>query len=362
MFDTPFPFVRPIDSATFKQFADDFVVTEHIDFIDKLSQTGEHLWLYVKKTGVNTHHLITLIAKWAKVAIRDVGYSGLKDRHATTFQWFSVHLPKHAPSLQTFDTSINAQLSSGEHVELIRHAWHNKKLHRGTHKTNHFTIILRHLCYNHQSDVEAHLTNLATLGAPNYVGEQRFGQAYTNLKKASALLATASKKRTLSNHEALLVSSVRSHLFNLILAKRVLDNTWNQAIEGDVFNLNGTGSLFTADIDDTIIHRIATGDIHPTAPLFGVVSDKDKVSTHKAHAIEQSILAHPDFTTFTQGLHTLAILQSRRALRLLPTNFTWHWLDANTLTLTFTLPRGSFATTILSALCLKLIDASQASC
>ena len=62
---------------------------------------GEHLWLEIEKTGWNTEDVAMWLAKSAGVHRLSVGYSGLKDKHAITRQWFSLHLPgKDDPDVQ----------------------------------------------------------------------------------------------------------------------------------------------------------------------------------------------------------------------------------------------------------------------
>ena len=72
----------------------DFQVREQLGF--NLSGDGEHDYLQVEKDGANTTWVIRRLAKYAGVAVSDVGYAGLKDRHAVTTQWFSVRQPAGA--------------------------------------------------------------------------------------------------------------------------------------------------------------------------------------------------------------------------------------------------------------------------
>lgn len=99
--------MKPIHTAQFKATPQDFIVNELLadDFV--FSNDGEHLWLLIQKQGVNTTHLVKLLAHWAGVPVHDVGYSGLKDRHACTQQWCSIRLPNmdlQALNLAGFDT------------------------------------------------------------------------------------------------------------------------------------------------------------------------------------------------------------------------------------------------------------------
>ena len=60
----------------------DFNVVELLSL--EFSDDGEHDWLRIRKTGANTHWVAQRLAEFAGVSVRDVGYSGLKDRHACT--------------------------------------------------------------------------------------------------------------------------------------------------------------------------------------------------------------------------------------------------------------------------------------
>lgn len=348
---------KPIHSATFKARPADFVVTEILPQADNLTGQGEHLWLYIQKQGVNTAYVAKLLSKLACIKVCDVGFSGLKDRHAVTYQWFSLRLPKTDIDLDNFEKRINHHLKSNEHICLIKYKRHHKKLNRGTHKFNHFVIIL-HDVVGDKACIDAAFYRITTTGMPNYFGRQRFGHNSNNLAKAAQLFlqpTIASKQKGQSNqHDSMLISAVRSHLFNQILDLRVVNGTWCQALDGDVFNLNGTNSLFTADIDDNIVQRVQIGDIHPTAPLFG--RHAKLISTKTAHEMEQQILTHPDNALWIDGLSKLNIIADRRALRTMVHELSWQWLDNQTLKLSFALPTGSFATSLLEYLTTTLTE------
>lgn len=346
---------KPILSAQYKATPKDFIVTEIMPIANHLTNTGEHLWIFVEKIGVNTTHLVKLLAAAVQITPNDVGYSGLKDRQAVTYQWFSLRLPK-TDDIAFIEKTINNQLNANEKIAILSFAWHTKKLNRGTHTANQFCITLRQVVGDvwHIDDA---LSLIRTTGVPNYFGEQRFGHNHQNLTQAKSyfekLLKTKNIKRKLNQKESFLISAVRSHLFNLILQKRVENGTWNQAIDGDVFGLNGSHSLFLADIDDEIRHRIAIGDIHPTAPLFGIQGKL--VASDTAHAIEQTIFDDERYAQLVQGLLKLGIRADRRALRAMLTELNWVWQDDGVLVLNFALPTGSFATSVLDWLVQELV-------
>lgn len=348
--------MHTIISATFKDTPSDFIVTENLSL--DFDGQGEHLWLYAEKIGMNTTFVARLLSDWAGIGVRDVGYSGLKDRHAQTFQWFSLRLPNKTAPQQAFDDFVADKLSSNEKITLLKQHWHGRKLGRGTHQSNHFTITLKNVIGD-KTAIDQHLAHIAQAGVPNYFGEQRFGHDGNNLAKAQAffekLLASPKPykplKKDLERH-SLLISTARSHLFNEILALRVENGTWNQAVAGEVFNLDGTGSIFTADIDESIQARLANHDIHPTIALYGIGDNKASLT---ALDLENSIFQDEKYTTLIKGLEKVNAKMLRRSTRLIVRDLSWHWQD-NALTINFTLPKGTFATVVLHALARQLTE------
>lgn len=365
----PQPYAAPISNAHFKQTPQDFQVDEVLE-ID-LSGEGEHLWLLIQKTGMNTLFVAQQLAKWAKIPSRDVGYSGLKDRQAVTTQWFSLRIPKgELPEMSFADYIKNTQAaqskqnhpaqgpSDNETLEVLEQTWHSKKLHTGAHKANRFVITLRDIQLNAEvaqmtSDVDDVLTVIRTQGVPNYFGAQRFGINGNNIATAVEWFEEGTIKgrkphpKKSRDLQSMLLSSARSAIFNQILAKRVADGVWNKAVEGDVFNLDGSGSVFTVEqLDDEIHERLSSGDIHPTGPLWGIKNDK---VSGVAKDIEDNIVANDStLQRLANGLVHKDIKTMRRALRLPVSQLNWSWTDNTTLVLDFTLSTGSFATSVLT--------------
>lgn len=347
----PNPYTPSIQQAVYKQTAHDFIVHElqQIDFC----QHGEHLWLHIEKVNLNTHFVAKLLAKWADIPIKDVGFSGLKDRHALTTQYFSLRLPKKVLPAISFPEFLQQNpLNFNEKLTILTQHWHNKKLQRGTHKFNQFIITLKNVVGDKRA-IEQQLHLIKKQGVPNYFGEQRFGQNEDNLHQAVALfqqrLNLNPRKAKDKERISLYLSSARSELFNAILAKRVLDSSWQTPILGDVMNLSGSQSIFVpSEIDDTICHRLDTADIHLTGAMWGAGELQSFAEVAKLELFV--INNNPTYQLFAQGLADFGLKQQRRALRLLAKDFTWQWLDENSLQLAFCLPAGCFATTILACL------------
>ncbi|WP_347988810.1 tRNA pseudouridine(13) synthase TruD [Methylomonas sp. AM2-LC] len=324
----PYAFGSPSVSGNIKTQVDDFIVEEILSFTPEGS--GEHAFLYIEKCGENTEYVARLLARHAGVRQRDVSFAGLKDRHGRTRQWFSVWLPgKQDPDWQVL-SSENLQF-----LQIIRHA---RKLKRGVLAGNQFRLIIRN-CQGDMTCCIKQLQAIKQFGFPNYFAEQRFGHHGQNLNKALAMFQGLSVKR---EQRSLYLSAARSFLFNLILAERVTEQTWQQAIAGEVFKLHQTNSVFRSENDDgNLTDRLISGDIHPTGVLWG---KGDSGVSNDCLALERHIITkHP---ALMEGLLKAGLEIDRRALRVIPENLQWEFYGDN-LHLEFRLPAGSYATALL---------------
>lgn len=330
----PRAFGAPVLAARFRSAPEDFFVEELPGF--EASGEGEHLLLTVEKRGMNTAFAAKRIAAWAGIAEMGVGYAGLKDRHAVTRQRFSVHLPrKIAPDL--------AGLVSDD-LKVIDASWHSRKLPRGALAGNRFELVLREVSGDREA-IDGRLRAIAAHGLPNWFGEQRFGRDGGNVAAALAMFAG---RRVRRDQRSILLSAARSELFNRVLGCRLADGSWNQGLEGEVWMLAGSRSVFGPEPwSETLAQRLADFDIHPTGPLWGQGASRTQ---GVARAAEDAALAGDEAQALRTGLEQEGLRQERRALRLKPEGFEWRWPDASTLQLQFALPPGSYATAVLHEL------------
>lgn len=321
-------------AARLRETPEDFFVEELPGF--GASGAGEHLLLEVEKRGMNTAFAAKRIAQWAGVAESAIGYAGMKDRHAVTRQRFSVWLPKKvAPDIESLQS---------DDLRVLAHAWHARKLPRGALSGNGFVLVLRGV-QGELAAIEARLQAMATFGVPNYFGEQRFGRGGANVQQALALFAG---RRFGREERGMLLSAARSELFNRVLAARVAAGSWNAALEGEVWMLDGSRSVFgpesiTADLQA----RLDAFDIHPSGPLWG---KRELRSTHAAREIELLALGGDTASRLRTGLESAGLEHERRALRMRPQELAWQWLSDDALELRFTLGPGCYATTVLREL------------
>lgn len=325
-------FGPPLLTARMRCAPEDFRVEEIPGF--EASGQGEHLLLTVEKRGMNTAFAAKRIAAWAGVPEMGIGHAGLKDRHAVTVQRFSVHLPKRvAPDL--------AGLQSDD-LRVLRADWHSRKLPRGALAGNRFVLVLREVSGEREA-IQARLARIAAEGVPNYFGEQRFGRDGDNVENARRMFAGRRVKR---EQRSLLLSAARAAVFNAVLDARVSDGSWRTGLEGEVWMLDGSRSVFGPEpMSDALAVRLREFDIHPSGPLWG---RGELRSQGAARAVEEAATA--SFADLKAGLETAGLDQERRALRMRPGELGWEWSGDDVLTLRFTLPPGAYATTVMAQL------------
>ncbi|NIJ69620.1 tRNA pseudouridine(13) synthase TruD [Xanthomonas sp. 60] len=343
MIPLPMAFGEPVwAGARIRSTAEDFQVDELPAF--EASGEGEHLLLHIRKRGANTVHVAGQLARWAGLPEMAVSYAGMKDRHAVTTQRFSVHLPKRvAPDLAAL---------AGEGIEVLDASWHNRKLQRGALAGNRFRLVLRDV-QAAPAQVAERLVQIGTRGLPNWFGEQRFGRDGGNVPAALAMFGG---RRMRKDQRSLLLSAARSALFNRVLAARVAQGCWDTPLEGEVWMLDGSRSVFGPEpFTDSLSERLARFDVHPSGPLWG---EGELRSEGAVRALEEATLADDESVALRAGLADARLKQERRALRLRPALLQHQWLDDGVLELSFALPPGCYATAVLHELG-PVVDASQ---
>ncbi|WP_372015168.1 tRNA pseudouridine(13) synthase TruD [Pseudoxanthomonas sp. 10H] len=331
-------FGGPVLSARIRVQPEDFRV-EEIDAFEA-SGDGEHLLLTVEKRGMNTSFVAGAIARWASVPEVGVGFAGLKDRHAVTVQRFSVQLPgREAPDVATLEQ---------DGLRVLAQARHRRKLSRGALAGNRFVLVLRELQGGREA-IDARLAEVAARGVPNFFGDQRFGHGGGNVGKALAMFAQGARgKRMGREQRSMLLSAARSALFNRVLAARVAGGSWDRGLEGEVWMLEGSRSVFGPEPwSGPLEQRLAAFDIHPSGPLWGRGGLR---SEGACRALETGALEDHVSLALRDGLERAGLEQERRALRVRPQALAWDWLAADSLRLSFALPAGSYATAVLEQL------------
>ncbi len=382
-------------NGTIKETPDDFLVEEIPSYLP--CGSGEHCYLTIEKRGVTTLEAISRIAKTLKVPERDIGYAGMKDavgvtRQTLSIQWLS---PEKALALEL------------DGVKVVAAERHANKLKVGHLKGNHFCIVIRGVTSNAAQAVPAILEVLGQRGVPNYFGYQRYGaQGNSHLIGAAMLRqdwrdcidrlmgepdsvrdqewsAAICAYQQGELHEALRIfprhcrserdvlqrlvsrpgeyekafstvhprlkklylSAVQSFLFDQTVARRI--SHLDELMNGDLACKHVNGACFL--VDDALVEqgRAATFEISPTGPMFGC---KMKRPEGAAWETEQEIVEQSGLTLSLFDLPGgLRVEGERRPLRVPAGNLLWNILG-DTVTVEFSLPKGSYATSLVREL------------
>ena len=327
----PRAYPEPVGSGCIKQFPEDFIVDEELSF--PFTGEGEHAYLKVRKTNQNTMWVIGVLSKYFSVKERDIGYAGLKDRHAVTTQWFSL-LAKSA-------TPEKIELFKEEGIEIIDVQRHSGKLRKGAIKYNRFRIVIRELDVD-ELTIQERMQSIISSGVPNYFDEQRFGRQRQNLVAAQKMFS--GELRVRRPKKRIYLSAVRSWLFNLVLAERIDRGCWATGLDGDVFMLDGSKKYFHEEKVDAILdQRLAKHDIHPTGPLWGEGVLETSLS---ARQLEMNVL--DEWNEWCKQLENARMKQQRRACRIIPDELQYSYSENERLfEIAFNLPAGAYATNLI---------------
>jgi tRNA pseudouridine13 synthase len=309
------------------------------------SGSGAHRYLRVEKRDMTTPELVRVIAACAGVSERDVGYAGLKDKHAVTTQWIS--LPDNARPTAAWQLP--------EAVRVLEETRHDNKLRTGHQEKNRFSIRLVDVAPGALSRARAVVAALLERGLPNYFGSQRFGHGGRNLELARGWLSSlvsedsgrAGRRAPRRHFQNKLYSSVlQAEVFNRYLTAR-LEAGASHLLAGEVVRLHGSRSVFVVGDPEKEQARLGTGDIHLTGPIFG---PRCRAAEPPAVDLENAALASLELSSealLALGKHAAG---SRRDLLVQPEDLEVFEEELNRLVLRFALPSGSYATQLVREL------------
>jgi tRNA pseudouridine13 synthase len=297
------------------------------------SGSGDHLYLWLEKTGVSSEALVRELARRINVPPRDIGTAGRKDRHAVTRQWVSV--PKIAePLLPRID---------GDGVRILNVSRHNNKLRIGHLKGNHFSILVRDADPARAADAEHSLAMIRDNGLPNYYGPQRFGHDGRNAELGLKLLA-GERLCVPPPRLQLYASAAQSYLFNHYLSKRLADGLFRTVLPGDVLMKYPAGGLFVSSDAAVDQPRLDAREVVPGGPMFGAKTFAAGASAaeRENETLEHYQLSHEQFVRREK-----LFPGTRRHAIVYPTDLQAAWEPAG-LRLQFFLPAGSYATVLVA--------------
>ncbi|MEM7386038.1 MAG: tRNA pseudouridine(13) synthase TruD [Verrucomicrobiota bacterium] len=324
----------PLGSVRFKSVPEDFFVEEILGF--EPSGVGEHCLVLVEKRDLDSNVATTRLADALGIRRRMISHCGLKDRRAVTRQWFSIQLPGQP--------SPEARALESDGLRVLRVTRNTRKLRRGIHVGNRFTIRLRDPDFEPEKAL-CRWQSITRDGAANLFGPQRFGRDGRNVEKAISFFRGEIETRD-RLFRGLLLSAARSALFNACVSERLDRGQWDVPLVGEVYGFPDNRTILLPDRQrGDEVERFDKGQVELTAPLWGL---GDLQTVGKVKELETEVAAR--YPEITGGLEACGLRQERRVLRLRPLHSKLEILANGDLQLGFDLPRGAYATVLLREL------------
>ncbi|ACM20025.1 tRNA pseudouridine13 synthase [Geotalea daltonii FRC-32] len=382
----------PGTGGIFKETPEDFLVTE-IPIYTPCGE-GEHIYAEIEKRGITTLEAIRRLAKALGIGERDVGYAGMKDAKGITRQ--TISLPRVAP-----EQVLGLELPG---IKVLSAVPHRNKLKVGHLRGNRFRIRIGGVGADAATIAIAVLDILEKRGVPNFFGEQRYGaQGNSHLiggailrndyrGAVDALIGEPDKvtderwRRAIEAFKAgdlaksletfpphcrterellqklvkqpeahekafravhprlrkLYLSAFQADLFDRVVQQRM--DSLDQVVHGDVAFKHDNGACFLVTDAAAEAPRAAAFEISATGPMFGC---RMKEPEGETLAMERRLLETEDLTLPSFDLEGgLRMEGERRPLRV-PIAEIGVEADGAGLFLEFSLPKGSYATTVL---------------
>ena len=299
------------------------------------SGEGIHLYVNITKENMNTRDVQIQLAKLFDLDPSEVGKAGLKDRYAITSQTFSIVFDGVQPEPMDVVKIIEQNIP----IKVNWAKYHTNKLRAGHLKGNLFKIIITDPDENALKNATSIAEKIHKFGFPNYYGVQRTGERGENILQGWLILKNRKRlgDRWLRKY---LLSSYQSYLCNRYLAERVQRKLFTELLYGDVAKKHDTGGIFIVEDIELEKKRFDDKEISFTAPMFGY---KMKEGKYVAAELEKNILDSVSITNDDFRRHS--VKGTRRIARIFPEFKISE--ESEGLRLSFFLPKGSFATTVL---------------
>lgn len=176
----------------------------------EFSGEGEHLILKVRKKELTTWEMLDILSSHLGIKTREIGYAGLKDKHAMTIQYISI--------MAIYETKLDN--FSHSKIKILDKVRHNNKLRVGHLKGNRFHLRFKKVLGVQKDMLDSVLKWIKANGVPNYFGHQRFGIYGDNWNEGRMIVLGEKKMRDRKSRE-FLISAYQSYLFNSWLSRRI---------------------------------------------------------------------------------------------------------------------------------------------
>jgi tRNA pseudouridine13 synthase len=300
---------------------------------------GEHVYVKITKRNLSTPDLVRRLSSSLRIKAQAIGVAGLKDARAVTTQMVSLQgiAPEQVSGLKIDDTLLSLRILGR----------HRNRLRTGHHSGNRFRLVIRDVADHAAETVPAVLQQLRLSGVPNYFGPQRQGKDGDNHRIGAMLLHDTRRREKMSRATRIwYLNSYQSFLFNRILARRI--SHLDKIFVGDWAMKSDNGACFLVEDAEKEQSRADRFEISPTGILFG---SRVSWANGGPGQIEEAVVAEADATkeSLVAAAKACGFRGERRALRIPLTELEWS-LNGSILVLSFSLPPGAYATSVLREL------------
>ena len=315
---------------------------------------GEHLILQIRKKDMTTWEMLDVISNHLGIRRRDMGYAGLKDKHAMTIQYISI-LAIHEEKLKHF---------SHDKIKILTTTRHNNKIRVGHLKGNRFKIRLKKVLGIQKDKLDSVLKWIKDNGVPNYFGKQRFGIGGNNWEEGKKLMDGTLKMRDKKTKE-FLMGAYQSYLFNHWLSKRMelnlLLGKFSESQTEEILHLPKDALLGTKTQEN--FFKLVEGDVmmhYPYGRLFNVENLEEEAKRFQANDIAPAGLLCGKKTKRAKSIAGILEAPYDEEINLNGTR-RYAWIQVSDIDnnyveekahyeLSFVLPKGSYATNVLDVL------------
>jgi tRNA(Glu) U13 pseudouridine synthase TruD len=308
------------------------------------------LWLELEKRDIETFQAIKILCQHLNKQPIEIGFAGIKDKVAHTSQRISIENP-NIEKIKTF---------SHPNIILKNFKWNKRKIKTGYLDGNHFTITLRDI--DKKDAIKITSTLRKTTSFPNYFGPQRFGVNSRNLKVGKLLLKRKfedAAKTLFPNDRTILKRGTQPRgdvpwanetnfkdpikLIRRLPRKVLLMQV--QSVQSQIFN-----EIVEKALNQNI-------DLNQKGQQNGILAGyKTRFSQGKLGKIEQQILKNHNINLDDFDIREIPFLRVKGSFRRALVNIENLEIEtandeifkpSKKITLSFTLPSGTYATTFL---------------
>ncbi len=303
-----------------KQLPEDFIVKEISNV--KIEDKGPYSYFILKKKNYDTVRAVERIAAELKMPPKFIGFAGNKDRKAITEQMISIKTTKKINDLKLDDIDLKYIGKGNEPISL------------GSHEGNQFVITIRNLTSREIYKIRK--ISKTKLSVPNYFGEQRFSK--NNIGIGRSMIKKDFKKAL---ELAGLKVGNNDYVGGLRKINKKILTLYLHAYQSYLFN-------------ETISHYLKINKNKSLKNIkipiigFGTETSNNQLGKIISNILKKEKISLRDF--IIRQMPELSLEGAERGLFAEVKDFKIRKLGKGKATLSFYLPKGSYATVVIKEL------------